>query len=122
MRCRPRRVGGAAYPCTVYGELVRKGGKWMTDAPRSCPNGHPLGPGQVLVGHVACLGHGGGGHTTWHCRTCDATVSGRHSQHTAPRSKGLQLCGSRPDAIIERAVLRRNLPASSGPSVAFVRA
>jgi len=48
----------------------------MTDAPRRCPNGHLLGPGQVLVGNVACLGHGGGGHTSWHCRTCDATVYG----------------------------------------------
>jgi hypothetical protein len=27
------------------------------------PNGHTLGPNQVLVGHVACLGHSGGGHT-----------------------------------------------------------
>ena len=61
---------------SVYGELVRRRGKWMTDAPSRCPNGHPLGPGQVLVGHVACLGHGGGGHTSWHCRTCDATVYG----------------------------------------------
>ena len=25
--------------------------------------------------HQACLGHGGG-HTTWTCRTCDATVYG----------------------------------------------
>jgi hypothetical protein len=30
----------------------------------------------ALAGHVACLGHGGGGHTSWHCRTCDATVYG----------------------------------------------
>ena len=30
---------------------------------------------QVLVGHQACLGHGGG-HTTWTCRTCDQTVYG----------------------------------------------
>lgn len=58
------------------GDLVRKAGKWITKAPKRCPNGHPLGPNQVLVGHVACLGHGGGGHTTWHCRTCDAVVSG----------------------------------------------
>jgi hypothetical protein len=28
---------------------------------------------QVLVGHVACLGHGGGGHTLWHCRACPDT-------------------------------------------------
>jgi hypothetical protein len=42
----------------------------------SCPNGHPLGPaGKVLVGHQACLGHGGG-HTTWTCRTCDQTLYG----------------------------------------------
>lgn len=34
-----------------------------------------LGPGEVLVGHQACLGHGGG-HTTWTCRTCDQTVYG----------------------------------------------
>src|SRR4051812_27051617 len=38
-------------------------------AARRCPN-------QVLVGHVACLGHGGGGHASWHCRTCDAVVYG----------------------------------------------
>jgi hypothetical protein len=30
----------------------------------------------VLVGHVACLGHSGGGHTSWHCRTRDAVVYG----------------------------------------------
>jgi hypothetical protein len=34
-----------------------------------------LGPGKVLVGHQACLGHGGG-HTSWHRRTCDAVVYG----------------------------------------------
>ena len=43
--------------------------------PGRCPNGHQLGPGQVLVGHEACLGHGGG-HITWTCRTCDRTVFG----------------------------------------------
>ena len=40
------------------------------------PQRAPLGPNQVLVGHVACLGHGGGGHTSWRCRTCDAVVYG----------------------------------------------
>ena len=35
----------------------------------------PLGPNEVLVGHQACLGHGGG-HTTWTCRTCEQTVYG----------------------------------------------
>ena len=49
----------------VLGDLVQTtAGKWITHPPTRCPNGHPLGPNQVLVGHVACLGHGGG-HTTW---------------------------------------------------------
>ena len=42
---------------------------------RRCLSGHTLGPDQVLVGHHACLGHGGE-HTTWACRTCDQTVYG----------------------------------------------
>jgi hypothetical protein len=33
-----------------------------------CTQDRPLGPNQVLVGQVACLGHDGGGHTSWHCR------------------------------------------------------
>jgi hypothetical protein len=56
----------------VLGELVQTtAGKWITHPPTRCPNGHPLGPGEVLVGHQACLGHGGG-----HCRTCDGVVYG----------------------------------------------
>ena len=60
----------------VLGELVQTtAGEWITHPPTRCPNGHTLGPGQVLVGHQACLGHGGG-HTTWTCRLCDLTVYG----------------------------------------------
>ena len=60
----------------MLGELVQTTrGEWITHPPTRCPNGHPLGPNQVLVGHQACLGHGGG-HTTWTCRTCDQTVYG----------------------------------------------
>ena len=60
----------------MLGELVQTmDGKWITHPPTSCPNGHTLGPNQVLVGHQACLGHGGG-HTTWTCRCCDQTVYG----------------------------------------------
>ena len=60
----------------VLGELVHTTrGEWITHPPTRCPNGHTLGPNQVLVGHQACLGHGGG-HTSWHCRTCDAVVYG----------------------------------------------
>jgi hypothetical protein len=59
------------------GDLVRTvDGKWITKPPSRCGHGHPLGPGQVLVGHIACMGHGGGGHTTWACRACDDTVYG----------------------------------------------
>jgi hypothetical protein len=59
----------------VLGDLGQTtAGKWITRPPARCPNGHTLGPVQVLVGHIACLGHGGGGHTGWHCRTCDAEV------------------------------------------------
>ena len=62
---------------TVFGEPVQTtAGTWITYPPTRCPNGHRLGPGEVLVGHVVCLGHGGGGHTSWHCRTCDQTVYG----------------------------------------------
>jgi transposase len=60
----------------VLGELVQTTAcKWITHPPTRCPNGHVLGPGAVLVGHQACLGHGGG-HTTWTCRTCDETTFG----------------------------------------------
>ena len=60
----------------MLGELVQTtAGKWITHPPTRCPNGHTLGPGEVLVGHQACLGHGGG-HTTWTCRACDQTVYG----------------------------------------------
>lgn len=59
----------------AVGDLVRSDtAAWVTLAPTHCPNGHRLGGGQVLVGHLACLTHGG--HTTWTCLTCDATVYG----------------------------------------------
>jgi hypothetical protein len=59
------------------GDLVQTmAGTWITKPPSRCTEGHPLGPGQVLVGHIACMGHGGGGHTTWACQTCDDTVYG----------------------------------------------
>src|SRR5258705_13043463 len=73
----PRSVVRITVPSMYEGQLVRAvDGTWMTKPPSRCPNGHNLGPNQVLVGHVVCLGHGGGGHTSWHCRTCDAVVYG----------------------------------------------
>jgi hypothetical protein len=72
-RTRSRRC---AYPLVMLGDLVQTtDGKWMTRPPSRCPNDHPLGANQVLVGHQACLGHGGG-HTTWTCRAWDQTVFG----------------------------------------------
>jgi hypothetical protein len=62
----------AGSPAWVSGN----GTKVINRPPSRCPSGHLLGPNQVLVGHVACLGHGGGGHTSWHYRTCDAVVYG----------------------------------------------
>ena len=32
-------------------------GTWITHLPTRCPNGHTLAPGEVLVGHQACLRH-----------------------------------------------------------------
>ena len=59
----PALPGGIAEHRRL-GELVQTtAGKWISHPPAHCPNGHTLGPGEVLVGHQACLGHGGG-HTT----------------------------------------------------------
>ena len=63
------------HPVAV-GDLIRWRGKWITEPPTHCPNGHRLGPYQTLVGHTACGGHGGGGHTIWHCLACDAITYG----------------------------------------------
>ena len=62
---RSRRDAGRGIACDRAGDLVLN----------SRGHGHNLGPGEVLVGHQACLGHGGG-HTTWTCRGCDGTVDG----------------------------------------------
>ena len=60
----------------VLGELVQTtAGKWITHPPTHCPNGRNLGVNQVLAGHQACLGHGGG-HTTCRCHRCETTVYG----------------------------------------------
>ncbi|NKT60965.1 hypothetical protein GS885_23430 [Rhodococcus hoagii] len=43
-------------------------------APKQCPNGHPLGPGRVLVGWFACSCTERGGHRTYDCRQCGAVI------------------------------------------------
>jgi|SRR5258705_12686949 len=73
-----RRKSFAGYrPFMPYvGDLIHTTvGTWITRPPARCPNGHPVGPNAVLVGHRACVGHGGG-HTTWNRRTCDQIVHG----------------------------------------------
>src|SRR6185436_13982633 len=63
---RPVGARPHTHPVAV-GDLIQWRGKWITEPPTHCPNGHRLGPHQTLVGHTACGGHGGGGHTIWHC-------------------------------------------------------
>jgi len=49
------------------GELVLStGGAWMVRPPQRCPNGHPITPGRVLVGSIACA-CGERRHLTWLC-------------------------------------------------------
>lgn len=65
------------YPHAMpqVGELVQAtDGRWIVYPPRECPNGHKLGPDRVLVGHQVCGGEDPGGHTTWTCLECDATI------------------------------------------------
>ena len=67
---RGHRVGAANAVCYVC--------HWRgmgRPKPTQAATRKPLGPNQVLVGHQACLGHGGG-HTTWTCRECDPKVYG----------------------------------------------
>lgn len=47
--------------------------------PEQCPNGHPLGPGKVLIGWQPCScaskdKGGPGGHRTIVCVTCGVTL------------------------------------------------
>ncbi|MFD4438963.1 hypothetical protein ACFWPK_04195 [Nocardia sp. NPDC058519] len=54
-------------------QLFAVRGGWARPSPVACPNGHPLGPGQVLVGTLACL-DAGGLHRLWTCRRCGTVV------------------------------------------------
>lgn len=65
-------------PMSVHGTKLGD----MT-SPLSCPEGHLLGAGRVLVGWYPCQcpGARNGGHRTWTCRAClddgkgdDATI------------------------------------------------
>ena len=70
-------VSEAVMDCVVLGELVQTtDGKWITRPRSPLPERAPASPESSPGGHVACLGYGGGEHTTWHCRTCDAVIYG----------------------------------------------
>jgi hypothetical protein len=57
----------------AVGDLVRSTtGEWFARQPQCCPHSHQLGPGRMLVGHQPC--DCAGGHTTWTCLECGATV------------------------------------------------
>src|SRR6202008_3074819 len=60
----------------AVGDLVRcTGGSWMTRPPQSCPHGHRLRPGAMVVGRQPCS-RCRGGHTTWRCLDCGGVVYG----------------------------------------------
>jgi len=63
-----RLVGALNYRQRMIGDLrqTRNGG-WVTEPPGQCPNGHALGGGQVLVGHIA------------HCTVLDGSAAVRIS-------------------------------------------
>jgi hypothetical protein len=57
------------------GDLYRTARGWAVTAPTHCPDGHRMGPGQVLVGNQPCGGGAHpGSHLTWTCRECGATA------------------------------------------------
>jgi hypothetical protein len=73
----------------VLGELVQTTtGKWITHPPARCPNGHELRAGRVLVGHQACLGHGGGHHLDMPRLRCHGVrPTAQHSLRDARRTR-----------------------------------
>ncbi|MFD3427251.1 hypothetical protein [Nocardia fluminea] len=72
--------------------LYLRNGRWTEPAPRYCPNGHRLGPGQVLVGAVPCLRSGG------HHRT--------HALHTPERADEIRTVNGADDKRAYGAAMR----------------
>ena len=63
--------------------------------PARFPKRHILGPNEVLVGHQACLGHGGG-YTTW---ICHLRSDYEHSPEVELRLSG-DLFGGNPRGLL----------------------
>jgi hypothetical protein len=97
-----RRTGRLRLLVMLGGLVRTTAGKWITRPPSRCSNVHALGPNQVLVGHVACLGHGAADTPVGIAAPATPPCTGRRSTLTAPHSKGLPKCGFRPDALIDR--------------------
>ena len=72
----PLRVCNVSQPkfMPAVGDLVQTTTRpWITHPPTHCTNGRRLGPGELLVGHQACLGDSGG-HTSCTWRTPGSTI------------------------------------------------
>ena len=73
----------------AVGELVRcTNGSWMVRPPERCPRGQQLRAHRVLIDHPPCSCVGG--HTSWTCLECGATVYGPPLRVSCrPRRPGL---------------------------------
>jgi|KBSSwiStaDraftv2_1062776.scaffolds.fasta_scaffold251094_2 hypothetical protein len=68
-------LGHRAQGCVPTASQVRRAAA-RTIAPHQHPHGSSTLTAPPHAEGTWCLGHGGGGHTSWHCRTCDAVVYG----------------------------------------------
>jgi hypothetical protein len=68
----------------MQGQLVRTiKGQWITRPPARCPNGHPLGPNQVLVAH----------------RLVSGTAAGTQPGRAAMRRDGVRAAAQHPNTV-----------------------
>jgi hypothetical protein len=104
-------------PDGVIGDLVQTtAGRWITHPPTRCPNGHSPGRNQVPVGHEACLGHGGGGHTSWQPHQCRRGVRASHAPHALEGPATSRLTGR-----VKRVVIVHLTPVRLAPFVLLSR-
>ena len=88
-----RRFPRPPWGLCCVGRVGSYDGREMDHPPTDAlPQRTPARPRPSSRRSSACLGHGGG-HTTWHCRTCDRRCTGRRSTATARRWTGPRRCG-----------------------------